>query len=163
MRPVIVTLIVLISAFSLKAQNPILAVNRVDKFTKELIKQTSLYSFKEGSAVKMHFNMRSVDSNYFLQLNVPQAVTVKKGTEISLLMNNGKSLKLVSDNDVISLSESDINKRMIVCALDASEASALLKQQVVTIRVPTANKGVVNLNLSARDQGMIGTALDLVN
>lgn len=163
MRSVIVTLIVLICSLSLKAQNPTLAVKRVDKFTKELIKQTSLYSFKEGSAVKLHFNIRSVDKNYFLQFNVPQAVSLKRGTEITLLMDNGKPLKLVSDNDIISLSESDISKRMIVCALDAPEVASLLKQQVVSIRVPTANKGIVNLNLSGKDQGMIGTAMALVN
>lgn len=107
--------------------------------------------------------MRSVDKSNFLQLNIPQPVTVKKGTEITLLMDNGKNLKLVSDNDIISLNETDINKRMIVCALDAPGKAALLKQQVVSIRVPTANKGVVNLNLSGKDQGMIRTAMGLVN
>ena len=78
-------------------------------------------------------------------------------------MEDGKALKLVSDNDIISLSESDISKRMIVCTLDVPEITTLLKQRVVSIRVPTANKGTVNLNLAAKDQPMIRTAMVLVS
>jgi hypothetical protein len=163
MRFIVLTVIFLVCALSSKAQNPVLAVNRVDKFTKELIKQTSLYSFKDGSTVKLHFNVRSVDEDYFLQFNVPQAVTIKKGTEITLMMEDGKALKLLSDNDIISQGESDISKRMIVCTLDVPEITALSKQQVVSIRVPTVNKGVVNLNLTAKDKPMIRTAMMLVS
>lgn len=163
MRFIFLTIIFLICVISSKAQNPVLAVNRIDKFTKELIKQTSLYSFKEGDNVKLHFNVRSVDENYYLQFNVPQAVTIKKGTEITLMMEDGKALKLLSENDIISQSESDISKRMIVCTLDVPEITALLKQQVVSIRVPTANKGIVNLTLTAKDKPMIRTAMVLVS
>ncbi|WP_411275029.1 hypothetical protein [Daejeonella sp.] len=163
MRVVVLSFIFLISSLSSKAQNPVLAVNRVDKFTKELIKQTSLYSFKDGSTTKLHFNVRSVDENHYLQFNVPQAVTIKKGTEITLIMGNGKTLKLVTDNDIISLNESDISKRMIVCTLDEAGIAALLNQEVVSIRVPTANKGILNLNLAAKDKPMIRTAMGLVS
>ena len=163
MRFVILSLIFLGFSFSTKAQNPVLAVNRVDKFTKELIKQTSLYSFKDGNTTKLHFNVRSVDENYYLQFNVPQAVTIKKGTEITLMLGNGKALKLVSDNDIISLNESDISKRMIVCTLDVPEITALLTQEVASIRVPTANKGILNLTLAAKDKPMIRTAMGLVS
>ena len=145
------------------AQNPVLAVNRIDRFTKELIKQTSLYSFKDGNTVKLHFNIRSVDEDYYLQFNVPLPVTIKKGTEITLIMEDGKALKLLSDNDIISQSEADISKRMIVCTLDVPEITALLKQQVVSIRVPTANKGIVDLILTTKDKPMIRTAMVLVS
>ncbi len=163
MRFSILTIIFLVFSFVSKAQNPVLAVNRVDKFTKELIKQTSLYSFKEGSTTKLHFNVRSVDENYYLQLNVPQAVTIKKGTEITMMMGDGKALKLMSDNDIISINESDISKRMMVFTLDASEITALLTLDVVSIRVPTANKGIINLNLIPKDKPMIKTAMGLVS
>lgn len=163
MRFIVLTFTFLVCFLSSNAQNPVLAVNRIDKFTKELIKQTSLYSFKDGSTVKLNFNVRSVDENYYLQFNVQQPVTIKKGTEITLMMEDGKPLKLVSDNDIISLGESDISKRMIVCTLDVPEISVLLKQQVVSIRVPTANKGVVNLSLAAKDQPMIRMAMVLVS
>ncbi len=163
MRFSILTIIFLVFSFVSKAQNPVLAVNRVDKFTKELIKQTSLYSFKEGSTTKLHFNVRSVDENYYLQLNVPQAVTIKKGTETTMMMGDGKALKLMSDNDIISINESDISKRMMVFTLDASEITALLTLDVVSIRVPTANKGIINLNLIPKDKPMIKTAMGLVS
>lgn len=163
MRLIVLTFILLVCSFLSMAQGPVLAVNRVDKFTKELIKQTSLYSFKEGNTIKLHFNVRSVDENYFLQFNVPQAVTIKKGTEIALIMEDGKSLKLISDNDIISLSEADISKRMIVCTLDQAEISALMKQQVTTVKIPTANKGLVNVSLPANDKPMIRTAMALVS
>jgi len=163
MRFVVLAFIFLICALSTKAQDPVLAVNRVDKFTRELIKQTSLYSFKDGSITKLHFNVRSVNENYYLQFNVPQAVTIKKGTEITLMMGDGKSLKLVSDDDIISVGESDISKRMIVCTLDVSEITVLLKQEVLSIRVPTANKGLLNLTLAAKDKPMIRTAMGLVS
>lgn len=163
MRSFVWIILFLASSIAVKAQNPVLAVNRIDKFTKELIKQTSLYSFKDGSTVKLHFNVRSVDENYYLQFNIPQAVTVKKGTEVTLLMEDGRTLKLVSDNDVISLGESDVSKRMIVCTLDVSEITTLLKQQVNSIKVPTSNKGVVTLNLDAKDKPMIRTAMVLVS
>jgi len=163
MRSSVLIFLFLVCFFSSKAQNPVLAVNRIDKFTKELIKQTSLYSFKEGSIVKLHFNVRSVDENYYLQFNVQQAVTIKKGTEITLTMEDGRVLKLVSDNDIISLSESDISKRMIVCTLDLPEILALMKQQVSSIRIPTSNKGLVDVALPAKDKPMIRTAMVLVS
>ncbi len=163
MRSIVLIFLFLVTSLSLKAQNPVLAVNRVDKFTKELIKQTSLYSFKDGNTVKLHFNVRSVDENYYLQLNVQQPVTVKKGTEITLTMEDGTLLKLVSDNDIISLGESDISKRMIVCTLDVPEIIALMKQQVNAIKVPTSNKGIVNVALAAKDKPMIRTAMNLVS
>lgn len=163
MRAIVLIFLFLICSFASKAQDPVLAVNRIDKFTKELIKQTSLYSFKEGSTVKLHFNVRSVDENYFLQLNVQQPVIIKKGTEITLTMEDGKVLKLVSGNDIISQGESDISKRMIVCSLDFDEITALMKQQVNSIRIPTSNKGVVNLTLAAKDKPMIRTAMMLVS
>ncbi len=163
MRSIILIFLFLVCFFSLKAQNPVLAVNRIDKFTKELIKQTSLYSFKDGSTVKLHFNVRSVDENYYLQFNVPQPVTIKKGTEITLTMEDGKLLNLISDNDIISLGESDVSKRMIVCTLDVPEITALLKQQVASIKIPTSNKGIVTLALPAKDKPMIRTAMVLVS
>lgn len=163
MRSIILIFLFLVCSFSLKAQNPVLAVNRIDKFTKELIKQTSLYSFKDGSTVKLHFNVRSVDENYYLQFNVPQPVTIKKGTEITLTMEDGKLLNLVSDNDIISLGESDVSKRMIVCTLEVPEITVLLKQQVASIKIPTSNKGIVTLALPVKDKPMIRTAMVLVS
>lgn len=163
MRYIVLIILFLVCTFSVKGQDPVLTVNRVDKFTKELIKQTSLYSFKEGNTVKLHFNVRSVDENYFLQLNVQQPVTIKKGTEITLTMDDGKLLKLVSDNDIISQGEYDISKRMIVCTLDFAEITALMKQQVTAIRVPTSNKGIVDVTLAAKDKPMIRTAMGLVS
>lgn len=163
MRAFALISLLVIASLSTKAQSPILAVNRIDKFTKELIKQTSLYSFLEGSKAKLHFNVRSVDENYYLQFNVPQAVTIKKGTEITLTMEDGKILSLVSDNDIISLNESDISKRMIVCTLDFPEITTLMKWQVNAIRIPTSNKGIVNLTLAAKDKPMIRTAMVLVS
>lgn len=163
MRFVFTTILFLIFTLTSRAQSPVLAVNRVDKFTKELIKQTSLYPFKDGSSTRLYFNVRSVDENYYLQFNVPQAVTIKKGTGISLTMGDGKMLNLVSDNDIISLSDSDISKRMFVCTLDEAEITALLKQEVNSIRVPTANKGVLTLSLAPKDKTMIRTAMALVS
>ncbi|MGV3686507.1 MAG: hypothetical protein ACO1NS_12825 [Daejeonella sp.] len=163
MRSIVLTLMLLACSFCSMAQAPVLAVNRVDKFTKELIKQTSLYSIKEGNALKLHFNVRSVDDNYYLQFNVPQPVTIKKGTEITVVMEDGKSLKLVSDNDIISLSEADISKRMIVCTLDQAEINTLLKQQVSAVKIPTSNKGLVSVTLPAKDRPMIRTAMLLVS
>ena len=163
MRLIALIILSLAFSYSARAQAPVLTVNRVDKFTKELIKQTSLYSFKDGNTTKLHFNVRSVDENYYLQFNVPQPVTIKKGTEITLTMEDGRILKLRSDNDIISLGESDISKRMIVCTLDASEITALLTQQVAAVKIPTSNKGLVNVTLIAKDRPMIRTAMTLVS
>jgi hypothetical protein len=163
MRALFLAVTLLFCTLLVKAQAPELVVNRVDKFTKELIKQTSLYSIKEGNALKLHFNVRSVDENYYLQFNVPQPVTIKKGTELTLTMEDGKMMKLVSDNDIISINESDISKRMIVCTLDQAEIVALMKQQVTMVKIPTSNKGLITVALPAKDRPMIRTAMQLVS
>lgn len=164
MRALITIGFLFIISLQCLAQAPVLAVNRIDKFTKELIKQTSLYSLKDGSGVtKVHFSVQSVDENYYLQFNVPQAVTIKKGTTITVTLENGKALNLISNNDIISLSEADISKRMIVCTLDDAEIKDLLKLQVNTIKIPTSNKGDVSLTLLTKDRPMIRTAMVLVS
>jgi hypothetical protein len=163
MRALFLAVTLLFCTLLVKAQAPELVVNRVDKFTKELIKQTSLYSIKEGNALKLHFNVRSVDENYYLQFNVPQPVTIKKGTELTLTMEDGKTMKLISDNDIISINDKDISKRMIVCTLDQAEIAALMKQQVNAVKIPTSNKGLITVSLPAKDKPMIRTAMLLVS
>lgn len=159
-------LIFFLLLFSLESfsQAPVLAVNRVDKRTGEVIRQTSMYSFKDGANVtRLNFSVRAVDDDYFLLLNVPVAATIKKGTEIRILMEDGKTLKLISNNDIISIGETDISKRMIVCDLEpGKELKELLKQPVKTIAIPSSNKGIIELNLIARDKGLIRSGLMLV-
>jgi hypothetical protein len=163
MKSFVVVVLILLASFEIKAQAPVLVVNRIDKFTKELIKQTSMYSFKDaGGVTKLYFSVRSVDDDYYIQFNVNAAVTIKKGTEITLLLDDGKSLKLNSDNDIISLSEADINKRMFVCSLDQSEVNTLLKQQVTSIKIPTSNKGTLTVGLLPNDRGMIRSGMALL-
>lgn len=72
--------------------------------------------------------LRAVDDNYFLLLNLPMAATVKRGTEISITLDNGKRIQLKSNNDVISLNDADISKKMMVFDLDPeNEMKELLK------------------------------------
>lgn len=151
--------------FSVKSfsQAPVLAVDRVDKRTNEHIRQTSMYLFKDGGNVtKLSFSIRALDDTYFLLLNLPIAATVKRGTEVSIIMDNGQVIKLISNNDVISLNEADISKRMMVFDLEpGKEIKELLKQPVKAISIPTANKGTVLVNLLAKDKGHIRSGIML--
>jgi hypothetical protein len=151
--------------FSVKSfsQAPVLAVDRVDKRTNEHIRQTSMYLFKDGGNVtKLSFSIRALDDTYFLLLNLPIAATVKRGTEVSLIMDNGQVIKLISNNDVISLNEADVSKRMMVFDLEpGKEIKELLKQPVKAISIPTANKGTVLVNLLAKDKGHIRSGIML--
>lgn len=151
--------------FSVKSfsQAPVLAVDRVDKRTNEHIRQTSMYLFKDGGNVtKLSFSIRALDDTYFLLLNLPIAATVKRGTEVSLIMENGQVVKLISNNDVISLNEADVSKRMMVFDLEpGKEIKELLKQPVKAISIPTANKGTVLVNLLAKDKGHIRSGIML--
>lgn len=153
-------LLITIKSFS---QAPILVVDRVDKRTEEHIRQTSMYLFKDGgNTVKLSFSIRALDDSYFLLLNLPIAATVKRGTEVSLIMDNGQVVKVISNNDVISLNEADISKRMMVFDIEADkEIKALLKQAVKAVSIPTSNKGTVVVNLLAKDKGMIRTGIML--
>ncbi|MDP3467268.1 MAG: hypothetical protein Q8S11_02970 [Daejeonella sp.] len=145
------------------SQAPVLAVDRVDKRTNEHIRQTSMYLFKDGGGVnKLSFSIRALDDTYFLLLNLPIAATVKRGTEVSLIMDNGQVIKLVANNDVISLNEADISKRMMVFDLEPDkEIKELLKQPVKSISIPTSNKGTVVVNLLAKDKGLIRSGIML--
>lgn len=149
--------------FSVKSfsQAPVLAVDRVDKRTNEHIRQTSMYLFKDGGNVtKLSFSIRALDDTYFLLLNLPIAATVKRGTEVSIIMDNGQIIKLISNNDVISLNEADVSKRMMVFDLEpGKEIKELLKQPVRAISIPTANKGTVLVNLLAKDKGHIRSGI----
>jgi hypothetical protein len=151
--------------FSVKSfsQAPVLAVDRVDKRTNEHIRQTSMYLFKDGGNVtKLSFSIRALDDTYFLLLNLPIAATVKRGTEVSIIMDNGQVIKLISNNDVISLNEADVSKRMMVFDLEpGKEIKELLKQPVKAISIPTANKGTVLVNLLAKDKGHIRSGIML--
>jgi len=159
---VLIFFLLLISVKSF-SQGPVLAVNRVDKRTNEHIRQTSMYLFKDGGNVtKLSFSIRALDDAYFLLLNLPIAATVKRGTEVSMIMDNGQLVKLVCNNDVISLNEADISKRMMVFDLEADkEIKELLKQPVKAISIPTANKGTVVVNLLTKDKGHIRSGIML--
>jgi hypothetical protein len=145
------------------SQAPVLAVDRVDKRTNEHIRQTSMYLFRDGgNLVKLSFSIRALDDTYFLLLNLPIAATVKRGTEVSLIMDSGQQIKLIANNDVISLNEADISKRMMVFDLEpGKEIKELLKQPVKTISIPTSNKGTVVVNLLAKDKGLIRSGIML--
>jgi len=145
------------------SQAPILVVDRVDKRTNEHIRQTSMYLFKDGgNTVKLSFSIRALDDSYFLLLNLPIAATVKRGTEISLIMDSGQQIKLIANNDVISLNEADISKRMMVFDLETDkEIKELLKQPVKSISIPTSNKGTLVVNLLAKDKGLIRSGIML--
>lgn len=164
MRFILLISFLLLFSMESFSQAPFLAVNRVDKRTSEVIRQTSMYSFKDaGNVTKLNFSVRAVDDDYFLLLNVPVAATIKKGTVISLLMEDGKRLKLISNNDIISLGESDISKRMMVCDLDpGQEMKELMKQAVKSISIPTSNKGNIEFSLIPKDKGLIRSSLTLV-
>ena len=159
-------LIFFLLLFSLEsfAQVPVLAVNRIEKRTNEHIRQTSMYQFKDGGNVtKLSFSIRALDDNYFLLLNLPIAASVKRGTEISVIMENGQIIKLTSNNDVFSLNETDVNRRMMVFDLKSGkELKDLLKQPVKSISIPTSNKGIVLVNLLVKDKGMITSSIMLV-
>lgn len=163
MRSSVLIIFLLLFSIETFSQAPVLAVNRVDKRTNEHIRQTSMYLFKDGGGVtKLSFSIRALDDTYFLLLNLPIAATVKRGTEISLIMDNGQVVKLISNNDVISLSEADISKRMMVFDLEPDkEIKELLKQPVKAISIPTANKGMVVVNLLAKDKGYIRSGIML--
>ena len=104
-----------------------------------------------------------MDDSYTLLLNFPIAATVKKGTEIILTMEDDKPMKLTSNNDVISINDTDVNKKMIVCDLDPdSDIKNLIRQGVKSITIPTSNKGTIRVALVAKDRGMIRTGLMLV-
>lgn len=159
---VLIFFLLLISVKSF-SQAPVLAVNRVDKRTNEHIRQTSMYLFKDGGGVtKLSFSVRALDDAYYLLLNLPIAATVKRGTEVSLIMDNGQQVKVISNNDVISLNEADVSKRMMVFDLEPDkEIKELLKQPVKAISIPTANKGTVVVNLLTKDKGMIRSGVML--
>ncbi len=163
MRSIVLIFFLLLSAIESYSQAPVLTVNRIDKRTNEHIRQTSMYLFKDGGGVtKLSFSIRALDDNYFLLLNLPIAATVKRGTEISLAMDNGQLIKLISNNDVISLNEADVSKRMMVFDLAPDqEIKELLKQPVKSISIPTSNKGTVVVNLIAKDKGLIKSAIML--
>ncbi|HEY1061400.1 MAG TPA: hypothetical protein VGE44_06925 [Daejeonella sp.] len=163
MRSSVLIFFLLLFSIETFSQAPVLAVNRVDKRTNEHIRQTSMYLFKDGGGVtKLSFSIRALDDTYFLLLNLPIAATVKRGTEVSLIMDNGQAVKLTSNNDVISLNEADISKRMMVFDLEPDkEIKELLKQPVKTISIPTANKGTVVVNLLAKDKGYIRSGIIL--
>jgi hypothetical protein len=158
-------LIFFLLLFSLESfsQAPVLVVNRIEKRTNEHIRQTSMYLFKDGGNVtKLSFSIRALDDNYFLLLNLPIAATVKRGTEVRVIMDNGQVIKLISNNDVISLTEADVSKRMMVFDLESDkELKDLLKQPVKSITIPTSNKGIVSVNLLAKDKGMIRSGIML--
>ena len=146
------------------SQGLILSVDRIDKRTKEHIRQTSMYLLKDGSGEsKLNFSVRAVDDNYFLLLNLPIAATVKRGTEIRVTLDGGKSIQLKSNNDVISLNDSDISKKMMVFDLDPeNEMKELLKQPIRSFSIPTSNKGTVQVGLLAGDKGQIRSGIMLV-
>jgi len=123
-----------------------------------------MYLFKDGGDIgKLNFSIRAVDDSYTLLLNLPVAATIKKGTEIILTMEDDKPMKLISNNDVISINDTDVNKKMIVCDLDPNtEIKNLIRQGVKSISIPTSNKGVLKVNLLAKDRTMIRSGLMLV-
>jgi len=164
MRSSVLIFLLILSSFDSFSQTPVLAVNRIDKRTKEHIRQSSMYLFKDGGDVgKLNFSVRAVDDSYTLLLNFPIAATVKKGTEIILTMEDDKPMKLTSNNDVISINDTDVNKKMIVCDLDPdSDIKNLIRQGVKSITIPTSNKGTIRVALVAKDRGMIRTGLMLV-
>lgn len=164
MRFTILICLMLMYSYTSVAQAPVLAVNRVDKHTKEVIRQSSMYSFKDANAITvLNFSVRAVDNHYFLLLNVPLPATIKKGTEVLILLEDGKSLILKSNNDIISLGDHDISKKMIVCDLDNDvELKELMKQSVNSITIPTSNKGNIAVSLVAKDKGLVRSALQLV-
>lgn len=162
MRYFALIVLFLITSLDLRAQAPVLVVNRVDKYTKELIKQTSMYSINDASGTtKLYVSALSKDEYCYLQFNVNAAVTIKKGTTITLMLDNGQALNLKSDNDIISLSDTDVNKRMFVCSLTDKDVKTLLARLVTSIKIPTSNKGIVNVDL-AKDRTVIKTSMALV-
>lgn len=163
MRSTVLIFFLLLFSLQSFSQAPVLAVNRVDKRTNEHIRQTSMYLFKDGGNVtKLSFSIRALDDAYFLLLNLPIAATVKRGTEVSLIMDNGQVIKLISNNDVISLNEADISKRMMVFDLEPDkEIKELLKQPVKSISIPTSNKGTVVVSLLSEDKDLIRSGIML--
>ena len=164
MRSTVLIFLLILASFDSFSQAPVLAVNRIDKRTKEHIRQSSMYLFKDGGDIgKLNFSIRAVDDSYTLLLNLPVAATIKKGTEIILTMEDDKPMKLISNNDVISINDTDVNKKMIVCDLDPNtEIKNLIRQGVKSISIPTSNKGVLKVNLLAKDRTMIRSGLMLV-
>ncbi|SDN16691.1 hypothetical protein SAMN05421813_1573 [Daejeonella rubra] len=164
MRSTVLIFLLILASFDSFSQAPVLAVNRIDKRTKEHIRQSSMYLFKDGGDIgKLNFSIRAVDDSYTLLLNLPVAATIKKGTEIILTMEDDKPMKLISNNDVISINDTDVNKKMIVCDLDPNtEIKNLIRQGVKSISIPTSNKGVLKVNLLAKDRTMIRSGIMLV-
>lgn len=164
MRATALFIFLLLFSIESFSQGLVLSVDRIDKRTKEHIRQTSMYLLKDGSGQsKLNFSARAVDDNYFLLLNLPIAATVKRGTEISILLENGKRIQLKSNNDVISLNESDISKKMMVFDLDPeNEMMELLKQPIKSFSIPTSNKGNVQVALLSGDKGQIRSGIMLV-
>lgn len=160
----VTTLFVFLILFSIDSfsQELVISVDRIDKRTKEHIRQTSMYLLKDGSGEsKLNFSARAVDDNYFLLLNLPIAANIKRGTEISITLENGKRIQLKSNTDIISLNDSDISKKMMVFDLE-NEMKELLKQPVKSFSIPTSNKGTVQVALLSGDKGKIRSGIMLV-
>ena len=164
MRSKVLIFLLILTSLDSFSQAPVLAVNRIDKRTNEHIRQSSMYLFKDGgNVVKLNFSVRAVDDLSTLLLNVPIATTIKKRTEITLIMEDDKPMKLISNNDVISINDTDVNKKMIICDLDPTiEIKNLIRQGVKSISIPTSNKGVLKVTLLTKDRGMIRSGLMLV-
>lgn len=163
MRPFLLVSFLVLTSLSSFSQPPSLVIDRVEKRTKEHVRQTSQYLFKDGGGkTRLSFSVRAVNENYFLLLNLPLAANIKRGTEIEIVMENAKKLHLKSSTEVISMGDADVSKKMMVFELDpATELNELLKQGVSSIAIPTSNKGTVQVSLLAADRGQIRAGLNL--
>ncbi|WP_276360546.1 hypothetical protein [Daejeonella sp. H1SJ63] len=164
MRSSLLVFFLVLSSLSSFSQSPSLVIDRLEKRTNEHIRQTSQYLFKDGDGkTRLSFSVRAVDENYYLLLNLPVAASIKRGTEVTITMENAKKLLLKSTTEVISMGDWDVSKKMMVFELDpATEIKELLKQGVSSVTIPTSNKGTVQVSLLAADRGQIRAGLTLV-
>ena len=145
------------------AQDPVLAVDRIDKYTKERIRQTDLYTVKDASGkTQMNISVRAVDEDRTILINIPTPVNIKKGSPVSFILANGESVALLTTNEIKSASDTDVNKKLMVCSVENRNFDLLLTQSVISIKIPTLDQGVLDLRLLPADRSYLSKGLQLV-
>lgn len=163
MRRILTTLILSILLVPALAQNPVLAVNRVDKYTGEKIRQTSLYTMNDALGKSyLNISLRAIDEEHALLINVPKPINIKKGTSIKLQFVNGAATEILTASDIISISSSDVNKKLMVLTLTEEALKLLRSQPLSSIRIPETSGSVTVLTVQAKDRGYFSKAIQLV-
>lgn len=145
------------------AQEPVMVVNRVDKYTGERIRQTSLYTLNDVSGKSyLNISIRAVNDEQSLLINVPKPVNIKKGTNIELKFGNGETAELPTGSDIISISASDVNKKLMTLILTAKALRLVKEHPLLSIRIPENSGYYTLITLQAKDRAHLGKCVRLL-